>query len=72
MNINSEIGNQLQNIADYREHVANNNLIWMLRNIEFVATGHGGASIAMDAVAYRKVELKEYTRKGFNEFCKAE
>ena len=40
--MNCEIGNQLQSVAGYRDHVAVNDIIWMVGRVEFVATGHGG------------------------------
>ena len=70
--MDSEIGNQISGIADYAARVQNNDIIWMLGRAEFVATGHGGASIAMDAIAHSKVELKGFTHKDYVDFCKAE
>ena len=71
-NMDSEIANQLQGIEGYNERVSANDIVWMIERAEFVSTGHGGASIAMDVIAYLKIELGGHTHKDFTAFCKAE
>ena len=55
--MSNEVRNQLVRVPEYAARLAANDIIWMRHRAEFIATGFGGASINMDALAVMRTQL---------------
>jgi hypothetical protein len=64
------ISAELEQLTDYRDKMVNKDIVWLLEKLQYIATGHGGASVAFDALDYIELKPESYDRAGFIKLAK--
>ena len=59
------ISAELEQCAEYAQKMIEKDIIWLIEKLQFIATGHGGASVALDALEYIELKADTYDRAGF-------
>ena len=64
------ISAELEQMPEYPDKMAEKDIIWLIDKLQFIATGHGGASVALDALDYIELKAETYDRSGFIKLAK--
>ena len=64
------ISAELEQLTDYQIKMEQKNILWLLEKLQYITTGHGGASVALDALDYIELKPESYDRAGFIKLAK--
>jgi hypothetical protein len=64
------ISAELEQLTEYEDKLVEKDIVWLLDKLQFIATGHGGGSVAFDALDYIELKPESYDRAGFIKLAK--